>query len=76
MPALLLNSVLMKNSLFPLSLIVTLVGVAQPISAQTFPSGIEIVAELSHALNQGNDVSQPPYYVLRFPSVDAGIVGR
>ena len=30
----------------------------------------------SPALNQGNDVYQPPYYLLRFPSVDAGIVGR
>ncbi|NER81641.1 MAG: hypothetical protein F6K42_19170 [Leptolyngbya sp. SIO1D8] len=27
-------------------------------------------------LNQGNDLSQPPYYLLRFPSIDAGIVGR
>ncbi len=30
----------------------------------------------SPALNQGNDISQPPYYLLRFPSVDAGVVGR
>ncbi len=30
----------------------------------------------SPALNQGNNVSQPPYYLLRFPSVDAGVVGR
>ena len=30
----------------------------------------------SPALNQGNDLSQPPYYVLRFPSLDAGVVGR
>lgn len=30
----------------------------------------------SPALNQGTDASQPPYYVLRFPALDAGIVGR
>ena len=27
-------------------------------------------------LNQGEDISQPPYYLLRFPAIDAGIVGR
>ncbi|MEO1509523.1 MAG: hypothetical protein AAFU84_17935, partial [Cyanobacteria bacterium J06633_23] len=30
----------------------------------------------SPALSQGIDQSQPPYYLLRFPSVDAGVVGR
>ena len=30
----------------------------------------------SPALSQGNDVSQPPYYLLKFPSVDAGVIGR
>lgn len=30
----------------------------------------------SPALNQGEDASQPPYYLLRFPAIDAGIVGR
>ena len=30
----------------------------------------------SPALNQGEDLSQPPYYLLRFPAIDAGIVGR
>ncbi len=31
---------------------------------------------LSPALNQGEDRSQPPYYLLRFPAIEAGIVGR
>ncbi|MGF1514367.1 MAG: L-dopachrome tautomerase-related protein [Elainellaceae cyanobacterium] len=31
---------------------------------------------LSPALNGGEDASVPPYYILRFPSVEAGIVGR
>lgn len=30
----------------------------------------------SPTLNQGEDASQPPYYLLRFPSIDAGVVGR
>jgi sugar lactone lactonase YvrE len=31
---------------------------------------------LSPALSQGEDRSQPPYYLLRFPAIDAGVVGR
>lgn len=30
----------------------------------------------SPVLNQGEDASEPPYYLLRFPALDAGIVGR
>ncbi|NEP63211.1 MAG: hypothetical protein F6K31_40950 [Symploca sp. SIO2G7] len=30
----------------------------------------------SPTLNQGQNFSQPPYYLIRFPSIDAGIVGR
>lgn len=30
----------------------------------------------SPVLNQGTDLSQPPYYLLRFPAIDAGVVGR
>ena len=30
----------------------------------------------SPALNQGTDASTPPYYLLRFPALEAGDVGR
>ena len=30
----------------------------------------------SPALNGGEDASMPPYYLLRFPAVEAGVVGR
>lgn len=30
----------------------------------------------SPALNSGENTSEPPYYLLRFPAIDAGVVGR
>ena len=50
----------MKNRLFPFVLMAAaLVGIAKPISAQTFPSGIEVVAELPRANPPGNIAVTP-----------------
>ncbi len=49
----------MKNSLLPFSLIATLIGITQPTSAQTFPTGIEIVAELPQQNPPGNIAVTP-----------------